>query len=100
MSSHKIDTPSLYGDDFFWQDTTAPEQADAVISGPNEFLIPDTWKVQVSEKFKLRLVDEEGTVLKATVKANPTVSGVRYFVGVRNPPHQHFRKRVPRLQTQ
>ena len=70
----------------FWPDVSAPEQSSAVISGPNEFLIPDSWRIQVSEKFKLRLINQEGAILKANVRAIPNFSGVRYFVGLRTPP--------------
>ena len=40
----------------------------------------------MSEKFKLRLINEAGAILKANVKPVPNLSGVQYFVGLRTPP--------------
>ena len=94
-SQPHIDMPSLYGQDLFWQDIVPTNQAAAIETGPNDFLISDSWKVQVFENYKLRLVNEDGVVLKAGVRAVPPLPGTEYFVGVRNPVNTSAHKEFP-----
>ena len=86
VSLQHLDAPLLFGEDLFWRDVSAADQSSAVISSQNEFIIPDNWRVQVSEKFKLRLINESGAILKANVKPIPNLPNVKYFVGLRTTP--------------
>ena len=76
--------PPLYGHDLFWQDIIPANQSAAEVTGSNEFLLADNWKVQRSENHRLRIVNEHGAVLQAGVKAVPPLPNTEYFIGVKS----------------
>ena len=95
FSQSNLEKPSLYGQDLFWQDITPANQAAAVTTMSNDFLISASWKVQISENNKLRIINEEGNVLKAGVRAVPPLPNTEYFVGVRTPVNTTPNKEFP-----
>ena len=94
-SQSNLDMPSLFGQDLFWQDITPGNQAAAITTMSNDFFISAAWKVQISENNKLRIVDENGHVLKAGVRAVPPLPNTEYFVGVRTPVNMTPNKEFP-----
>ena len=57
-SQSNLEMPSLYGQDLFWHDITPANHAAAVTTMTNDFLISASWKVQISENNKLRIINE------------------------------------------